>query len=88
MYIKDLVRVLKTNLTITKKWYMHGRYHIQITLFHYLAGFFRNQSYVVLNLCYCHIVITLLQDLKGRSYQILIKFMCEFTKKYLSMKDK
>jgi hypothetical protein len=43
MYIKDLVKVLQTNLTTTKKRYTHSRHRIQIALFHHLAGFFRNR---------------------------------------------
>ena len=37
MYIEDLVEVLQTNLTTTKKRYSHGRHRIQIALFHHLG---------------------------------------------------
>ena len=88
MYIEDLVEVLQTNLTTTKKQYTHGWHRIQIALFHHLAGFSGNRPQAVLNLYYRYIVVTLLWDLKGGPHWILIEFTCEFTKQYLSIKDK
>ena len=35
MYIKDLVEVLQTNLTTTKKQYTYSWYYIQIALFYH-----------------------------------------------------
>jgi len=52
------------------------------------AGFSGNRPQAVLNLCYRHIVMTLLRDPKGGPHRILIGFTCEFTKQYLGMKDK
>jgi hypothetical protein len=43
MYVEDLVGVLQTNLTTTKKWYSHGWHRIQVALFYQLAGFSRNR---------------------------------------------
>ena len=84
MYIEDLVEVLQTNLTTTKKRYSHGRHRIQIALFYHLGWIL----WKPLNLCYYHIVVTLLRDPKGGPHRILIEFTCEFTKQYLGMKDK
>lgn len=88
MYIENVAEVLQINLTTTKKSYMHGRHCIQLALFHHLAAFSGNRPSSLLNLCYCHVVMTLLCDPKGRPHQILIEFMCEFTKQYLGMKDR
>ena len=87
MYVEDLVEVLQTNLTTTKKRYSHGRHCIQVALFYQLAGFSRNRPQVLLNLCYCYIVVTLLRHPKGRPYCIVIEFTCEFTKQFLGQKD-
>lgn len=40
IYIEDLVGVLQTNLTTTKKRHTHGRHRAQLALFHHLAGFY------------------------------------------------
>jgi hypothetical protein len=77
----------QTNLTTTKKRYTHGRHRIQLALFHHLAAFSGNLPSALLNLCYRHIVVTLLRDPNGGPHRILIEFTCEFTKQYLGMKD-
>ena len=41
----------------------------------------------LLNLCYRHIIITLIRDLEGGPYKIVPKFIFEFTKEYLSIKE-
>ncbi|CAG8980240.1 hypothetical protein HYALB_00009822 [Hymenoscyphus albidus] len=87
MYIEDLAGVLQTNLTTTRKKYTHGRHRIQLAFFHHLAAFSGNRPSAVLNLCYRHIIVTLLRDPKGGPHRILIEFTCEFTKQYLGMKD-
>ncbi|CAG8982679.1 hypothetical protein HYALB_00000958 [Hymenoscyphus albidus] len=87
MYIEDLAGVLQTNLTTTRKKYTHGRHRIQLALFHHLAAFSGNRPSALLNLCYRHIIVTLLRDPKGGPHRILIEFTCEFTKQYLGMKD-
>jgi hypothetical protein len=87
MYVEDLAGVLQTNLTTTKKRYTHGRHRIQLALFHHLAAFSGNRPSAVLNLCYRHIVVTLLRHPNGGPHRILIEFTYEFTKQYLGMKD-
>ncbi|KAI9764096.1 MAG: hypothetical protein M1840_008901 [Geoglossum simile] len=87
MYIEDLVEVLQTNLTTTKKRYSHGRHRMQIALFLHLAGFSANRPQALLSLRYRHIVVTLLRDPEGGPHQILLEFIYKFTKQYLGMKD-
>ncbi|OCK88824.1 uncharacterized protein K441DRAFT_586533, partial [Cenococcum geophilum 1.58] len=41
----------------------------------------------LLNLCYRHIIIILICDLKGGPYKIVPKFIFKFIKKYLSIKE-
>ncbi|XTI96066.1 hypothetical protein V2W45_1180001, partial [Cenococcum geophilum] len=41
----------------------------------------------LLNLCYRHIIIILIRDLKGGPYKIVPKFIFKFTKEYLSIKE-
>jgi hypothetical protein len=43
MYVKDLARVLQTNLVTTEKRYPHGRYRIQAQLYLQLGGFTANR---------------------------------------------
>jgi hypothetical protein len=78
IYIEDLADVLQTNLTTTRKKYTHGRHRIQLAFFHHLAAFSGNRHSAVLNLCYRHIIVTLLRDPKGGPHRILIEFTCEF----------
>ncbi len=87
MYVEDLIEVEQTNLIITKKKYLHGRHWIQVALFLQLTGFSTNQPQALLDLCYRHIVVTVLQDLEGGPYQILLEFTYEFTKEFLGSKD-
>ena len=42
MDVEDLVGILQTNLTTTKKRYDHKRQRMQDHLYHYLAGFNAN----------------------------------------------
>jgi hypothetical protein len=83
MYVKDLAEVLQTNLVTTKKRYSHGRYRIQAQLYLQLGGFTANQTQALLNLCYRHIQVTLLQDPKGSPHRVLLEFTFEFTKEFL-----
>lgn len=87
MYIEDLAGVLQTNLTTTKKTYTHGRHRIEISLFGQLGMFSGNRPSALLNLCYRHIIVTLLRHPNGGPHRILIEFTCEFTKQYLGMKE-
>ncbi|KAG9247325.1 hypothetical protein BJ878DRAFT_532639 [Calycina marina] len=81
VYLEDLVGILQTNLTTTKK-YGHGRHRIQLALFHHLAGFSANRPQAVLDLCYRHIVVTLLRDPLGGPRRILLEFSYEFIKQF------
>jgi hypothetical protein len=58
----------------TKKRYTHRRHHIQLALFHHRAAFSGNRSSALLNLCYRHIVVTLLRHPNGEPHRILIEF--------------
>jgi hypothetical protein len=87
MYVEDLVGILQTNLITTKKKYGHGRHRIQIALFHHLAGFSANRPQAVLDLCYRHVVVSLLRDPTGGPHRILLEFTYEFTKQFLGMKE-
>ncbi|KAH8586142.1 hypothetical protein B0O99DRAFT_665868 [Bisporella sp. PMI_857] len=58
MYVEDFVEILQTNLTTTRKKYGHGRYRIQLALFHHFAGFSANRLQAVLDFCYRHIIFT------------------------------
>jgi hypothetical protein len=78
---------MQTNLTMTKKKYMHGRYCIQLILFLQLAGFSANRPQAVLSLCYRHIIVMLLRHPNGRLHNILIEFSYEFTKQFLGSKE-
>jgi hypothetical protein len=85
--VEDLVGILHTNLTTTKKRYDHGRQRIQVALYHHLAGFSANRPQAVLDLCYRHIVVSLLRDPEGGPHRILLEFTYEFTKQFLGMKE-
>jgi hypothetical protein len=87
IYVEDLAVIMQTNLTTTKKKYMHGRYCIQLALFFQLASFSANRLQAVLNLCYCYIIVTLLRDPNGGLHNILIEFMYKFTKEFLGTKE-
>jgi hypothetical protein len=41
----------------------------------------------LLNLCYRHIMVTLIRDPKGGPHNIVLEFTFEFTKEYLGMKE-
>lgn len=79
--------ILHTNLTTTKKRYTHGRQRIAIMLFLLLAGFSGNRPQAILDLCYRHIIVSLLRNPKGGPHRILIEFTCEFTKQFLGVKE-
>jgi Protein of unknown function (DUF3435) len=85
--VEDLMGILQTNLTTTKKKYRHGRHRIQLTLFHHLAGFSANRPQAVLDLRYRHIVVSLLRNPQGGPHRILLEFTYEFTKQFLGMKE-
>lgn len=87
IYVEDLAVIMLTNLTTTKKKYTHGRHRIQLALFLQLAGFSANRPQAVLNLCYRHIIVTLLRDPNGGPHNILMEFTYEFTKEFLGTKE-
>ena len=87
MYVEDLVEVLQTNLITTKKRYTHGRHRVQLHLWLQLACFTANRPQALLDLCYRHIIVTLLYDLEGGPHHVLLEFTFEFTKQYLGLKD-
>ncbi|XTI94802.1 C2H2 finger domain protein [Cenococcum geophilum] len=71
MDVEDLALVLKTNLVIIRK--------------RYILGFCTIKA--LLNLCYQYIIVTLIRDLEGGPYKIGLKFIFEFTKEYLGIKE-
>ncbi|KAL5347682.1 hypothetical protein ACLOAV_007091 [Pseudogymnoascus australis] len=85
--VESLSMILHTNLTTTKKRYTHGRQRIAIMLFLLLAGFSGNRPQAILDLCYRHIIVSLLRNPKGGPHRILIEFTCEFTKQFLGVKE-
>jgi Protein of unknown function (DUF3435) len=87
MYIEDQKEVLQTNLTTTEKRYSLGRIRMQIQLYLQLAGFFASRPRAMLNLCYRHIIATLLRDPEGGPHKVLLEFIFEFTKSFLGAKD-
>jgi hypothetical protein len=87
IYVEDLVEIEQTNLTTTKKKYSHCRHWIQVALFLQLAGFSANRPQALLDLCYRHIMVTLLRDPEGGPHRILLEFIYEFTKEFLGSKD-
>ncbi|OJD11104.1 hypothetical protein AJ78_08054 [Emergomyces pasteurianus Ep9510] len=88
VYLNDLVKVVETTVTTTKKKFGHGRQRILLCLFFQLVGFLVNRLQALLNLCYRHIKITLLKDPDGGLNNILIKFTVEFAKTFLGEKKK
>ncbi|EGC46846.1 C2H2 finger domain-containing protein [Histoplasma capsulatum var. duboisii H88] len=87
VYLDDLVKVVETTVTTTKKKFGHGRQRILLCLFFQLAGFSANRPQALLNLCYRHIKITLLKDPAGGPNNILIEFTVEFAKTFLGEKE-
>jgi hypothetical protein len=87
MYIENLADVLQTNLTTMKQRYTYSRQRIQTSLFCQLAIFSANRPSALLKLRYGDIAVNLLRDPSGGPYRILIEFTCEFTKKYLGIKE-
>ncbi|EDN06867.1 predicted protein [Histoplasma mississippiense (nom. inval.)] len=87
VYLDDLVKVVETTVTTTKKKFGHGRQRILLCLFFQLAGFSANRPQALLNLCYRHIKITLLKDPDGGPNNILIEFTIEFAKTFLGEKE-
>ncbi|PGG95045.1 hypothetical protein AJ79_10301 [Helicocarpus griseus UAMH5409] len=87
VYLDDLINVVETTLTTTKKKFGHGRQRILLCLFFQLAGFSANRPQALLNLCYRHIKITLLKDPDGGPNNILIEFTIEFAKTFLGDKE-
>ena len=87
MYIEDLVEVLQTNLITIKKRYTHGWHRVQLHLWLQLACFMANRPQALLDLCYQHIIVTLLCDPEGGPHCILLEFTFEFMKQYLGLKD-
>ncbi|XTI89465.1 C2H2 finger domain protein [Cenococcum geophilum] len=74
MDAEDLALVLKTNLVIIRKRYTLGFCTI-------------SRPKALLNLYYQYIKVTLIRDLEGGPYKIILKFTFEFTKEYLSIKE-
>ncbi|OJD20357.1 hypothetical protein ACJ73_08309 [Blastomyces percursus] len=87
VYLDDLVRIVETTLTTTKKKFGHGRQRILLCLYFQLAGFSASRPQALLNLCYRHIKITLLRDPNGGPNNILIEFTVEFAKTFLGDKE-
>ncbi|OCL07259.1 hypothetical protein AOQ84DRAFT_365094 [Glonium stellatum] len=84
---EDLALVLETNLVTIKKKYIVGRHQIQVHFLLLLGFCTASRPKALLDLCYQHIMITLLRDLEGGPYKIVPEFTFEFTKKYLGMKE-
>ncbi|OJD22957.1 hypothetical protein ACJ73_05688 [Blastomyces percursus] len=87
IYLDDLIRVVETTVTTTKKKFGHGRLRISLILYFQLAGFSANQPQALLSLCYRHIKLTLIKDPEGGPNNILIEFTTEFTKQFLGEKE-
>ncbi len=85
--VDDLVGIIQTTLTTTKKKFGHGRQRIQAILFLLLAGFSANRPNAVLDLCYRHIIVTLLRDPLGGPHRIVLEFTYKFTKQFLGEKQ-
>jgi hypothetical protein len=85
--VEDLIEILQTNLTTTKKKYGHGRHRIQLALFLQLTRFSANRPQAILDLYYRHIIVTLMRDPQGSSHKILLEFTYEFTKQFLGDKQ-
>jgi hypothetical protein len=56
-------------------------------LYFQLGGFTANRPQAILDLCYRHIMVTLLRDPGGGPNRILLEFTFEFTKNFLGIKD-
>ncbi|KAH7314025.1 hypothetical protein BKA65DRAFT_356653, partial [Rhexocercosporidium sp. MPI-PUGE-AT-0058] len=76
--------ILRTNLIIIKQKYIYSRQQIIINLFYLLSIIFANRPSALLNLRYYNIIMTLLRDLNSKPYRILIEFIYEFIKKFLT----
>lgn len=87
VYLDDLIRVVETTVTTTKKKFGHGRLRISLILYFQLAGFSANRPQALLSLCYRHIKVTLIKDPEGGPNNILIEFTTEFTKQFLGEKE-
>jgi hypothetical protein len=87
MYVEDQKKVLRTNLSTTKKRYQHGRIRMQIQEFLQLAGFFASRLDAILKLDYRHLKATLLRNPEGGPNRVLLEFTFEFTKDFLGAKD-
>ncbi|OJD22915.1 hypothetical protein ACJ73_05741 [Blastomyces percursus] len=87
VYLDDLVKIVETTITTTKKKFSHGRQRILLCLFFQLAGFTANRPQALLNLCYRHIKVTLLKDPDGGPNKILIEFIIEFAKTFRGDKE-
>ncbi|KAH2496255.1 hypothetical protein KXV76_005809 [Aspergillus fumigatus] len=87
MDVKDLTKVVETTVSTTKKKLGHGRHHIKLALFLQLAGQTTNRPQAILNLQYRHIQVSLLRDPQGGPHHIIIKFIFEFTKEWLSTNE-
>ena len=79
---------LADQLNQGKENYTHGWHRIQLALFCHLAAFSENRPSALLNLCYRHVVMTLLWEPKGGPYRILIGLMCEFINQHLDIEDR
>lgn len=88
MYVEDLAKTVETTIVTTRKKFGHGRHRIKLCLFLQLAGLTTNRPQAILDLCYRHIQVTLLQDPCSGPHRILIEFTFEFTKEFLGAKDK
>ncbi|KAI9889389.1 MAG: hypothetical protein M1814_005325 [Vezdaea aestivalis] len=87
MDVEDVTEFLQTNLTTTEKRYCHGRHRIQLAFWVHNGFITANRPQAILNLCYRHVVVTLLRDPKGGPHRALLEFTYEFTKTYLGMKE-
>lgn len=87
MYVEDLVEVLQSNLVTEEKRYTHGRHRMDLHCWLQLGLCTGNRPQALLDLCYRHIVVTLLRDPLGGPHRVLLELTFEFTKEYLGMKD-
>ncbi|XTI84941.1 hypothetical protein V2W45_1465928 [Cenococcum geophilum] len=74
MNAEDLALVFKTNLVIIRKRYALGFYTA-------------SRPKALLNLYYRYIIVILIYNPEGGPYKIMLKFIFEFTKEYLSIKE-
>jgi hypothetical protein len=87
MDAEDLALVLETNLVTTRKRYAVGRHRMQVHFLLQLGLCTASRPKALLNLCYRHIMITLIRDPEGGPHKIVPEFTFEFTKEYLGMKE-